>query len=124
MIMEQLMLLIYDDPIINYYIGHNIYPNYTTYLGNCIVYSFHTYYNDRKVKKQRLRLTIITDTLELGDRVEDRVAELLLTLGDNDDGADLIEVQQSGGGNLYDDARHKNHRILYYDCLLRSIGGI
>lgn len=122
--MEQLMLLIYDDPIINYYIGHNIYPNYTTYLGNCIVYSFHTYYNDRKVKKQRLRLTIITDTLELGDRVEDRVAELLLTLGDNDDGADLIEVQQSGGGNLYDDARHKNHRILYYDCLLRSIGGI
>lgn len=122
--MEQLILLLYNDPIINYYIGHNIFPNYTTYLDDCIVYSFHTYYNDRKVKKQRLRLTIITDTLEKGDKVEDRVAELLLTLGDNDDGADLIEVQQSGGGNLYDDARHKNHRILYYDCLLRSIGGI
>ena len=122
--MEQLILLLYNDPIINELIGHNLYPNYTTYLGNCIVYTFHTYYNDRKVKKQRLRITVITETLEQGDAVENRIAELLLTLGDNDSPAGPLEVQQSGGGNLYDDNRHKNHRILYYDCLLRSIGGI
>ena len=121
--MNEIILTLYNDPILNELIGHHIYPNYTTYTGDCIVFNFHTYYNDRKVKKQRLRLTIITTTLDLGDKVEDRVAELILTLGDCDNGAELLEVQQSGGGNLYDDNRHKNHRILYYDCLERGIGG-
>lgn len=122
--MNEIILSIYNDPIIRELIGTNIYPNYTTYLGDCIVFDFHTYYNDRKIKKMRLRLTLITQTKATGDILEDRIAYLINTLGDCDDGKEILDVRLSGGGSLYDDNRHKNHRILYYDCLVRGIGGI
>lgn len=101
-------------------IGDNIYPNFTTYLGDCIVYTWNTTYNDRAVKRQRLKITIIASDLEKAEAIETEVGALLLTLGDAPLTRNIVSVKQNGGGDLYDTDRKKNHRIMYFDTTMRS----
>lgn len=105
---------------LNQLVGDNIYPNHTTYLGDCIVYTYETTYNSRAVKRQRLTITIIVDDLEKADAIETEVGALILTLGDAPLTNNIIHVEQNGGGSLFDTGRNKNHRILYFDVTMRS----
>ena len=115
--MLQIIQMLLADEVLQALVGSHIYPNNTTYLGDCLVYSFHPYYNDKKIRRYRLKITIIAHELTTCDAIENRLAELLLTLGDEMLNWNALQVEQNGGGNLYDDNRHMNHRILYYDIL-------
>lgn len=118
--MKDVIRILLADATLHALIGDNIYPNHTTYLGDCIVYTYNTVYNDKAVKRQRLKLTIIATDLETVDAIEACVSALLLTLGDDILTNDVVQVKQNGGGDLFDTSRNKNHRILYYDLTMRS----
>lgn len=101
-------------------IGNNIYPNHTSYLGECVLYDFHTISNNRKVKRVRLQITIIADSIANSVAIEDAIQNVLLTLGDEPLVGDTLQVASNGGGTLFDSSRDKHHRILYYDIIQRG----
>ncbi|MCQ2330399.1 MAG: hypothetical protein MJZ55_00245 [Paludibacteraceae bacterium] len=118
--MRELIKILLDSPKLHDLVGEHIYPNHTTYLGDCIVYSYETTYNSRAVKRQRLTLNIIVGDLEKAEAIETEVGALLLTLGDAPLTHNVIHVEQNGGGSLFDTGRNKNHRILYFDVVGHS----
>lgn len=118
--LEAIALMLNDDEL-KELIGSNIFPNRTEYLGDCIVYNFHTITQDKKVQKCRLQITIIAATTALTVAIEERVKTILLTLGDNPLTNDILQVALNGGGTLYDEERTMNHRILYFDIIKRGV---
>lgn len=118
--MKEIISILLNSPRLQALVGNHIYPNYTTYLGDCITYTYETIYNDKAVKRQRLTITIIAGDLEKAEAIETEVGALLLTLGDEPLTRNIIQVRQNGGGSLFDTARNMNHRILYFEVIGQS----
>lgn len=98
---------------------YHIYPLETTYLGDCIVYDCVPVSDDKIQRRDRLQIVVIAATLSKAIEIEEAVKNALLTFGDNSLTNNILKVQQNGGGSLYDSARKKNHRILYFDIITR-----
>lgn len=118
--LEAIALMLNDDEL-KKLIGSHIYPTQTDYLGDCVIYNFHTIYQDKKVQKCRLQINIIATTTAKTVAIEERIKTILLTLGDGPLTNDILQVELNGGGTLYDGAREKNHRILYFDIIKRGV---
>lgn len=100
-------------------IGANIYANRTEYLGDCIIYNYHTLLYDKIAKHIRFQITIVAESMEKTLQIEDVVDNLILTLGDEQLTNEILQVRHNGGGSLDDIERKKHHRILYYDIIMR-----
>lgn len=98
----------------------HIYPIQTAYTGNCIVYDAYTTAHDKITQEVRLQITIIADTLAQTLEIEQEVEKTLLTFGDTPLKDNILQVSANGGGSLYDTARRKNHRYIYFNILSRS----
>lgn len=119
--MLELIQVMLNDDDLKKLVGSNIYPTQTDYLGNCILYSFHTTMSDKITETCRLQITIIAGTTAETVQIEERIKQLLLTLGDNQLTNDILQVELNGGGTLYDNDRRKLHRILYFNILKRGV---
>lgn len=98
----------------------HIYPMQTDYLGDCFTYNYHTTAADKITESKRLEITIIAKTLSKTVDIENQIKRLILTLGDTPLITNILQVEVNGGGSLYDNERLMNHRILYFDLLIRS----
>lgn len=119
--MLELIQAMLNDVELNKLVGSNIFPTQTDYLGDCILYSFHTTMSDRITERCRLQLTIIASTMATTLLIEDRIKYLLLSLGDEPLTNDILRVEINGGGTLYDNDRKKFHRIIYFNILKRGV---
>lgn len=99
--------------------GVPVYAEWTDDLGECVVYTFHTYLSDRISERVRLQATVITATMARGLEIEARIKAALLTLGDRPFGGMVKAVALNGGGILQDAAREKLHRILTFEIIIK-----
>lgn len=97
-----------------------MYATPCTYRGNCITYNWLPVTSDKIKTTDKLEMHIITDTMLDSVPVEARVKELLLTLGDEPLSGEIRNAYLNGGGNLFDEERQKNHRILYFYILAKE----
>lgn len=118
--MKELLNLIKNNAAVQDIIESHIYPTSTSYLGNCVLYEFHTIAADKKIDRIRLKLTLITDTIDNGVRLEAALKKAILTFGDAALTDTILKVVLNGGGTLDDDSRNMHHRILYFDILTRG----
>lgn len=79
-----------------------IYMNETSYKDNCLVYTFTQLTNDSIKAQSRIEIDCISSDFERGLSILKRVQELLLTLGDEPATENIIEINQNGGGHLFD----------------------
>ena len=93
-LVKLIQLLKNDEQIVALLGGSHIYATPCTYRGNCIVYNWMPVTSDTVKTTDRLELNIITDTIR--------------------------NVYLNGGGNLFDEERQKNHRILYFYILKKE----
>lgn len=100
--------------------GVHVYATPCTYKGDCIVYNWVPVRSDKIKTTDKLELHIITSTILDSVAIEARVKELLLTIGDEPLTENIREVFLNGGGNLFDEERQKNHRILYFYILAKE----
>lgn len=119
-LVKLIQLLKNDEQIVALLGGSHVYATPCTYRGNCIVYNWMPVTSDSVKTTDRLELNIITDTILDSIAIEDRVKELLLTLGDEPLDSEIRNVYLNGGGNLFDEERQKNHRILYFYILKKE----
>ena len=98
----------------------HIYPIETDYLGDCLVYDYHTFSADKITEAKRLEIVIIAKTLSKTLEIENQLKRLILTLADKPLTTNILRVEINGGGSLYDNERLMNHRILYFDLISRS----
>ena len=98
----------------------HIYPIETDYLGDCLVYDYHTFSADKITEAKRLEIVIIAKTLSKTIEIENQLKRLIITLADKPLTNNILQVEVNGGGSLYDNDRKMNHRILYFDILSRS----
>ena len=98
----------------------HIYPIETDYLGDCLVYDYHTFSADKITEAKRLEIVIIAKTLSKTLEIENELKRLILTLADKPLTTNILRVEINGGGSLYDNERIMNHRILYFDLISRS----
>ena len=98
----------------------HIYPIETDYLGDCLVYDYHTFSADKITEAKRLEIVIIAKTLSNTLEIENELKRLILTLADKPLTTNILRVEINGGGSLYDNERLMNHRILYFDLISRS----
>lgn len=98
----------------------HIYPIETDYLGDCLVYDYHTFSADKITEAKRLEIIIIAKTLSKTLEIENELKRLILTLADKPLTTNILRVEINGGGSLYDNERLMNHRILYFDLISRS----
>lgn len=98
----------------------HIYPIETDYLGDCLVYDYHTFSADKITEAKRLEIVIIAKTLSKTLKIENELKRLILTLADKPLTTNILRVEINGGGSLYDNERLMNHRILYFDIISRS----
>lgn len=98
----------------------HIYPIETDYLGDCLVYDYHTFSADKITEAKRLEIVIIAKTLSKTLEIENELKRLILTLADKPLTTNILKVEINGGGSLYDNERLMNHRILYFDLISRS----
>ena len=98
----------------------HIYPIETDYLGDCLVYDYHTFSADQITEAKRLEIVIIAKTLSKTLEIENELKRLILTLADKPLTTNILRVEINGGGSLYDNERLMNHRILYFDLISRS----
>lgn len=98
----------------------HIYPIETDYLGDCLVYDYHTFSADKITEAKRLEIVIIAKTLSKTLEIENELKRLILTLADKPLTTNILRVEINGGGSLYDNERLMNHRILYFDIISRS----
>lgn len=98
----------------------HIYPIETDYLGDCLVYDYHTFSADKITEAKRLEIVIIAKTLSKTLKIENELKRLILTLADKPLTTNILRVEINGGGSLYDNERLMNHRILYFDLISRS----
>lgn len=117
--MNDIITLLKNNTSIAALVGSHIYANYTEYLGDCLVYTFNTTYNDRCVKKQRLKITIIAEQLTTVEALEEAIKDTIVSRGDDTING-YTNIVINGGGDLYDASRNKNHRILYFDTIKRG----
>lgn len=117
--MLKVIQLMKEDKDIKDLIGANIYANHTEYLGDCLIYNYHTLLYDKASKHIRFQVTIIAESMEKTLKLEEAIARLLVTLGDEPLANDIMQVKQNGGGFLEDIERKKHHRIMYFDIIMR-----
>ena len=98
----------------------HIYPIETDYLGDCLLYDYHTFSADKITEAKRLEIVIIAKTLSKTLEIENELKRLILTLADKPLTTNILRVEINGGGSLYDNERLMNHRILYFDLISRS----
>lgn len=79
-----------------------IYMNETSYIGDCLVYTFTQLTNDSIKAQSRIEIDCISPDFERGSSILKRVQELLLTTGDEPATKNIIEITQNGGGHLFD----------------------
>lgn len=79
-----------------------IYMNETSYIGDCLVYTFTQLTNDSIKAQSRIEIDCISSDFERGSFILKRVQELLLTKGDEPATENIIEITQNGGGYLFD----------------------
>ncbi len=82
--------------------NRKIYMNETTFQGDCIVYTYTQLINDKIKAQSRIEVDCISSDYEKGSLILKRVQELLLTLGDEPATENIIEINQNGGGHLFD----------------------
>lgn len=117
---ELIRILRGDDALAKMLNGNHVYASPSMYMGNSIVYSYYTTTSDGAVQQIRLQVRVVAETLTLASRIEDRVRQLIITPSDTPLTDNILVCRQNGGGWLYDDARQKHHRILYFDIVLRG----
>ncbi len=118
--MIEILELLNADAELTDIIGKNhIYPNKTTFKGNCIVYEIEPISDDKIKQQDRIKMNIIADTFEMALQIEERIKADILTFGDVPLTNNILQVEHNGGGQLFDEARQKYHRILYFDILRR-----
>ena len=117
---KRIIDLLLADNALQALIGDNIYLAPTSYLGECIVYQWLPVSSDRIKRLDKLEINIITETQSKGFKIEKRLKELLLTLGDKPLMDGIQDCNLNGGGNLFDYERQKNHRILYFYILSKE----
>lgn len=110
-----------DNTIVTALGGAKVYLNYTTDTTNCLILEYHTVGGDRLKTHIRLKVSAVADTMELCEALEKRLNEIVLSFGDNAVNADILQSTITGGGVLYDTARQKIHKIIYYDLTLRGV---
>lgn len=118
------------DKVLKVLVGKNtngkakIYPNFTTDAGDAIIYSKHTISNDKCSRKERLTLKIITSSMRKAEVIERRINDLIITRGDTplegDFSGNYLQIEQVGGGDLYDPDRKKLTRLLEYIAITRN----
>lgn len=118
--MLNLVKMLLNDERLKEKVGAHIYPISTDYLGECILYNFHTMLEDKISQRLRLQITIIADSMANALSIEKEVKRILLTVGDDNLTKDILQVVLNGGGTLEDVEREKHHRILYFDIIKRS----
>lgn len=97
----------------------HIYPLYTMSNEDCIIYK-HVPISDDGIKTlDRLELNIISTSYSHTLEIEDRIKDLLLTIGDNQLTSSILDIEVNGGGALYDGKRNKVQRILFLNILYR-----
>ena len=120
--MKQLINTINEDPTIITLLGQDhVHLNNTTDTNNCLLIEYHTVGGDRLKKQVRLTCTAIADTMTLAEAIETRLNEIILSFGDNPVNDNILQSSINGGGVLYDSARQKNHKIIYYNLTLRGV---
>lgn len=122
--MLELIQRLTGDPALIALIGAgHVYAVETDYMGECLIYEFHTLQDDKCARLVRLKITAICATLDKTCQVEARIRALILTLGDNPLTDGITSVALNGGGLLRDAAREKYHRIMYFDVIMKSQEG-
>lgn len=97
----------------------HIYPLYSLSNDDCIIYK-HIPVSDDGIKTiDRLEITINTTSYSHSLEIENRVKDLLLTVGDKPFSNSILEIELNGGGALYDGKRDKVQRILFLNILYR-----
>lgn len=119
--MLELIQVMLKDEELKKLIGSHIYPAQTDYLGDCVLYSYHTTLSNKITQQTRLQITIIAGTTAKTAQIEERIKYLILTYGDDPLTDNILQTQLNGGGTLYDSDRMKHHRILYFDILQRGV---
>ena len=119
--MLEAITLMLEDTELKKLIGSNVYPAPTDCLDDCVLYNFYTEAQSDGAQKVRLQITIVCSTMEKTLQIEERIKTILLTLGDKPLTTNILQVALNGGGTLYDYAREKHHRILYFDILKRGV---
>ncbi len=99
---------------------NRIYPYTTDYLGDCVIYQVFPQSDNKAVNKIRIQISIIADTLDKALSVESIIKKLLLTIGDEPLTQNILQVEQNGGGSLFDYGRNKYHHYMYFDITGRS----
>lgn len=117
--MFELLQFVLNDDEIKELFGNHIYTNMSDYLGDCMIYSFHTITSDNITEHVRLQFTIITTTMDKSLRAEEALKRCLLTFADESKTNTIKQVALNGGGVLYDANRNKTHRVCYFDILKR-----
>lgn len=119
-IVKLIQLLQDDEKLAALLGGKHIYATPCTYRGSCVVYNWLPVTSDKIKTTDKLEIHIITDTILESVPIEERIKELLLTFGDEPLSGDIRNVYLNGGGNLFDEERQKNHRILYLYILTKE----
>lgn len=115
MVINEIITLLDTDKVLNNLLGDkHIFLAPTNYTGEAIIYSWLPVSSDKIKRLDKLEINVITDTQLKGIQIEQRLKEVLLTLGDTPLVPGIHDVNLNGGGNLYDYERQKNHRILYF----------
>jgi len=100
--------------------GCHIYPYTTDYMGECVLYQVIPQSDNKAVNKIRIQLSVIAETLDTALAVEKILKQLLLTFGDEPLTHSVLQVEQNGGGSLYDYGRCKYHHYIFLDITGRS----
>lgn len=97
----------------------HIYPLNSFINDDCIVYK-HIPVSDDGIKSiDRLEITINTTSYSNSLEIENRIKDLILTVGDKPFSNSILEIELNGGGALYDGKRDKVQRILFFNILYR-----
>lgn len=120
MIEEIVYILNNSSSLISLLGGCHIYPYTTDYLGECVLYQVIPQSDNKCVNKERIQLSVIAETLEKALAVEKLLKQLLLTISDEPLTSKVLQVEQNGGGSLYDYGRCKYHHYIFLDITGRS----
>ena len=97
-----------------------MFPSITDSIGECIVYSYEPVSDNGVVRKDRLTLRIIAETLPKVNEIDDMLRNILITIGDEKKIEGIFDCYVSGGGVLRDTDTHYYHSIKYYYITIKS----
>lgn len=118
---KEILDILENDEILNQLIDNNIFSKPSSYTGECVLYSWIPVASNKIKRTDKLEINVVTETIEKGIQIEERLKQLLLTFADKPLSDSIKEVELNGGGLIYDYERRKYHRILYFYVLSREM---